>query len=186
MIAANYIQLLKTWLFFSVRSLLVMNSYITADVFLLLSNCTVAHFFTHFYFCSSEDGPVLSGKSVPSVCPCITPLPAAITPCHSMGTHISHAAAVADPEEREQILTALSCTALSHFRLNFCHLLSKKGDCTDTCHLCTSRCKKDLLLLSLTTVQGRCVLRIKVTFGLRQECIWSFCCFTEVFISFVY
>lgn len=89
-------------------------------------------------------------------------------------------------ERNEQISPALSCIALSHFRLNFCHLLSKKGDCTDTGHLCTLRCKKDLLLLSLTIVQGRCVLGIQVTFGLGQECIWSFCCFTEVFISFIY
>lgn len=78
-----------------------MNSYVTADVLLLLSNCTVAHFFPHFYFCSSEDDPALPGKSVPSVYPYMAPLPAAITPCHSMGTHISHAAAVADLEVRE-------------------------------------------------------------------------------------
>lgn len=66
------------------------------------------------------------------------------------GIRILHTEAIADLEVRE-MNSSLSRTFLHstfHFKFNFCHLfhflLSKKGDCIDTGHLCIWRRKKKL------------------------------------------
>lgn len=143
-------------------------------------------FFFHFYSCNFEDYPILPVRHIKVLWKSVPPS----SPFHSLqplhrshlallqtsGICILHTEAIADLEVRE-MNRSLSRTFLHstfHFKFNFCHLfhslLSKKGDCIDTGHLCIwRRKKKDFLLLSQTTVQGSCTSGIRVKFGFGQK-----------------
>lgn len=133
-----------------------MNSYVTAeDVSLLLPNCTPALFF----FFSISITVILKiillflydisrsfGSQCLPACPFIASSPSTghtLPSCRPQASiNILHTEVIADLEVRE-MNSSLSRTFLHstfHFKFNFCHLfhslLSKKGDCIDTGHLC--------------------------------------------------